>query len=483
MSLSPEVAAIVTDPFVRRAVRIAKNDAAPFWRNEELPSGDVAEIRREGHYPSVTNEGAFSISLLRMAPFADQSFFIGSEFRVFDNLKYGKDESDALIIMDDTPLFLKELSDSKFQKNIAEARMKLTIEERQGYLVQRRVPSAIDGELRNRLDGQMDIVEEQWYAKMLRIMKLYPGMKSQQAAEVLVKLHEKAYLSDTGTGIQSVLSWYYDGDFPEWAEVEILRGNDLLDSFGDEVKTFDLDELVAIDHNKMCQELQLVSPADLTHIEADNRQFTAQTLASYPIMQGGAEFTVKLIQVKEKNEITFRTFRVLQHGDPAQARLRLDSICENGVQGGDNHCDCVHQTENEKRSAIEGNSIILVNIRDDEGRGHGEAQKGATLAAQRMIEQRYPIGNAKAAQLIYEGSKMPVDIRDFTSSTVVLKFLGITSIAHFVTDNEDKIKAVKAACTINNVVTAEVKGLSQEALRTKEEKAMGYTGVPYRYEK
>lgn len=502
MPLSPEAQNYYNDPTIRDILVNAWNESqiqytarADFW-------GERASIRREGSYPLVTNEGAFWAELHRTLPLdlSKKQGMQGGEFRTLMNEQLTSDDLDGKplhVVVDTIPMFLKELSDSKVQAKLSVAREKLANTNEPGALIQTRTSDIHDGELRQRHDGQLDIYEEIWYGKILQIMRMYPGLTQQDASKILASLGEKPYIADFGLGFATLIDQKYGGKIPENITVDVLDGTDLLTPFqGDHGEAVALLSADASATAKIKERLQLAFAPEAKEYSMTEGEFRVETLARYPIMQNGVEFQATLLSVYQKGKLAPQTFRILEYGDRALAYLRIDSICTNGVQGGDSHCDCRKQSEAEKARAFQGIPMILINIRDDEGRFHGEGRKGGTLAAQRAIndyilgqiaagtapEWMVEIGNGIGAELFYFDSGEPVDAREYGASKAVLQYLGIKDIAHLVTNNEAKIAVIGSVCSIHETVTAQVfEGISKEAQRTYADKKNGTLGVNYQY--
>ncbi len=490
MALNQEASRLYNDHKVRDLIHKSRNEATSHYKNVKLKGGEIAELRREGHYPVVTNEGRFDATLLRVIPTKSENRSRGGEFRVLANEKVEQgSEAKVKIVLECIPIFLKELSDEQVQMKLAKTRTEISQAETPAFLVQTRASDIHDGEYRDTWDGQSDLREEVWYAQVLQIMELFPGMPFLKAASIFVKLKKDLYASDFGLGVEAVIHHYYSGKEPEDLETEVLDGSNFINSFPDESNPFvqdnwDIDEVIENYHEEIQDALAKVTEENYENIRIDEKDYELRTLASYPIMQSGVKFQVKLIMARDPDGVSFQTFRVLQYGDISDAYVRVDSICTNGVQGGDTHCECRQQSEAEKQRAASGIPMMLINVRDDEGRFHGEGDKGGTLNLQRMIleQLRTEVGNAVAAQLYYHETGKLVDARSYELTQALLKYLGVNKIAHLVTDNVRKIDAISEVAEIEEVVTAEVLALSSEARKTIQEKAGGgIPGVPYLY--
>lgn len=130
----------------------------------------------------------------------------------------------------------------------------------------------------------------------------------------------------------------------------------------------------------------------------------------------------------------------LAHGDIKRAKLlytRIHSSCVTSetLRGCD--CDCVQQLEGAlKRISEEGNGILFYLIQ--EGRGVGYVAK----SRDRMLVQasRDTISTFKA----YEAMGLKKDYRNYSSIAAICHLLGISSPFVLLTNNPDKVSALKA---------------------------------------
>ncbi len=482
MALHPEARALYEDPIIQSLIAVTRNAAQLEYSTTKMPWGEPGAIRKEGRYPLHTAEGQFDATLLRILPEGKE--FLGGEFRIVAN-RYENDHSpNPLVIYDAIPLFLKELSDQAVQERLAGARREVAARNGPAFLVQTRASDNHDGEYRDRLDGQLDLQEEMWYAKLLGIMEFFPGMKPQQASQLLEELGIQPHMADYGLGTASVLSYFYHGAVPANIETKVIEPFDFIQPFPIvSVPPYSTDHIMEEHEADLRNIIARANPMEVQRVDSDGKVYSFRTLAQYPIMQEGVKFNVQLILEQQEGKSGFRTYRILQYGDRHDAYVRIDSICVNGVQAGDIHCDCRLQSEVEKARAKAGTPMMLINIRDDEGRGHGEGLKGGTLFLQRLIRQTKSIslGNGVAAQLFYYDTGEEVDIREYHSTQALLKYLDIDYIAHFVTNNMRKIESVRQVCEIGEVVSADAGCDSDEAKLLKNDKQNGQTGVPYTF--
>lgn len=476
----PEASALGQNPIVQHLIDRYRRDAHIESHRLTLPPYEKsAVIYREGLYPLNTEEGIFSAVLLR-TQYIDGT--PGGACRVVynrDGLQY--DPQSVLIINDAIPTFLKELSSKKIQQDLAESRLEIFTQNGPGFLVQTRATDIHDGEFRLLPEFQDDINQEQWYARALAVMRKNPGMTIHKAQDVLLSHGYKQPKIDPNLGVATVLAYFYRGrDVSSLPNLQVhhLTADDYVDPFElrDEKDRSDVRDIEEIIDNAV--------PNTNQEVAFNNTTYSITTLAKYPIMRNGIELSVVLYSVGLKGERGFRTFRIVQFGDMSQAYVRVDSICTNGVQAGDTHCECLCQIEHEFDRASEGIPFLLISERDSEGRGHGEGKKGATLALQRKLSSALGvhIGNGVAAQLFYHGTGDPVDARTYDSMQVILMAHGIHHIVHLVTDNADKIASIRQVCQVDEVVSADVQGgVSQEAELTRGDKLNGLTGVAYTY--
>jgi hypothetical protein len=498
MKLMPEARALTHYPEVRKVVTQARQDSHIAYREISLADNDRAEVMQEGKYPLVSKEGNFEATLLRVIP-ADhaETTFRGGEFRILANeaLSSGRvaESNELHVVVDSIPLFLKELSDTGVQNQLSQSRRKVSGLSQPAALVQNRASDMHDGEYRIRADGQLDLQEEIWYSKVLNVMSMFPGMDAVSAKQVLVKIGEKPYLTDYSLGTFALINHYRGGNFPDGLTVEFIEGDQFLQPFG-AAQSFNIDEIILTQGEDIRNSLtEKMKPRIERTVLPNGRDFVGTTLASYPIIQDGVKFDVQLVSIKEQGDSFFHTFRMLGHGDLANAYVRIDSICANGIQGGDSHCDCRKQSEIEKGRAGRGDSMILINIRDHEGRAHGEGLKGGTLATQRGINSlirqnklshiNKEIGNGTASQLFYHNSGEQADARDYSTTQALIRYMHMDYIPFFVTDNVVKIKAIEAVSTVGSFVSAEVvEGLSQEAQDLYvDKKGNNIPGVVYQF--
>lgn len=503
MALTGAAEKLYTDTQVQSFIKASRNEAQQYEVHSCMPWDEPADIRREGKYPLVSHEGSYEATLWRTLPVfkEDQSYsFRGGEFRILANSALTKEVSmtekseKCILIVDSTPIFLRELSDSGVQRDLSVAREKIADSDYPAALIQTRASDIHDGEYRNRVDGQLDLQEEIWYAKVLNIMKLYPGMNFLQASQILVGLGEKKFIADYGLGVMTVIDRYYDGQIPSQLEVDVIQGTQYIAAFSvDHEPSYQTEALISEQGQKIKEHLQAQMDAREQTVHVKDKTYHVSTLATYPLMQDGVEFQVSLVKVKSEDSISFQTFRILQYGNIHDAFVRVDSICVNGVQAGDTHCDCRQQTEVEKKRAQVGMPILLINVRDDEGRFHGEGMKGGTLAVERAVNEYITtsllkddiglIGNGIAAQLFYHETGNEVDARSFDTTQALLQYMNIQEISHLVTDNKMKIEAISQVCRIGEVVTAEVvEGLTEEARQTIKNKREGHIpGAQYQF--
>lgn len=484
MSLSERARKLFGDPRVRDIINLARRNAESRYLRVLLPDGEFeAEIRREGLYPLVTPEGSFKATLLRCVSLGKNHSFRGGEFRFLCNASFDELEAggEIKVILESLPICLKELSLPWVQELLASARKKVAQCHGRAVLIQSRSTDLHDGEFRNTPDGQHDILEELWLAKVLTVMKLYPGIEYFAAARILSRMGEHPYFADYGLGI-SVLISYLLQNVEADMDIEVIEAANLVSPFPSNAEESGV-EAMSIDNENITRVLEENLSPDLKYIWVDGNLFEVSTIARYPIMIEGHEFGVQLVIIKKDGEVAPCTVRIVRSGTNVEF-LRLDSICINGVQGGDNHCDCRQQTEKEINRAIaSGVSIILISFRDEEGRNHGEGNKGDTLSVERMINALFPndpIGNGTAAQLYYQDTGERVDARDYAYAQAVLQYLGINYIPYLVTNNQAKVAAVRKVARIGEVVSALNNSLSDEAAMTKKEKFDGDTGVEYR---
>lgn len=491
MKLSPESQQLYFDSRIRKVIDKSLTDAEPIYHTSTMPWGEDAGIRREGKYPLVTPEGKFEATLWRTIPKNDGEKIRGGEFRVLANRHLSREYSflqeNLNLIVDTIPSFLKELSDPHVQEMLSEARTRIFNSEMPAAMISNRASDVHDGEYRMTSSGQQDIQEEIWYAKVLTVMKANPGIKYADAMRMLINAGEKPYLADYALGFATLVQEFFYGHVPKNLDMEVLPIGDLIESFKDEGQKH-----VAVD-----QIIKFAGELPSGRVELPFGIFEGEVLADYPIIQGGIEYRARLISMQKEGASSFQTFRVLEYGDQANAYVRIDSICINGLQAGDDHCDCRRQSEIEKERAAFEIPMMLINIRDDEGKFHGEGKKGGTLAVQRAINEYLLnealsegrteadaklIGNPIASQLFYYETGEECDARSFDIVTALIAFLNLKDIPHFVTNNQEKIAAVKRVSKIHDVVTAEVfDKISAVARATKMEKAKGLAGVEYKY--
>ncbi len=502
---------LLADPTIQRFIAIARNAAQIQYSQGTGDLLDVqVRIRREGMYPLHSPEGKF-LALLIRSIFSDKTR--GGEWRMLlnehcyrtaddgeikphDGIVFGK------VILDAIPIFLKELSDGSAQQILSKAREEIANAAFPAALLQIKASDYHDGEYRIRFDGQLDIHEEIWFAKILQVMKLYPGIDMWSAARILVRCGEKPFFRDYGLGIQTLLDQMGKKQSFDNLAVEVIDGTDLILPFqpvsGEaSYANTDIEKLLQ-DQETMQNIHDLINGTvdpKTKEIPLPQGKYTVATLAVYPVMQDGVEYQAKLLSVLKEGDICPKTFRVLTFGNQIIAIYRIDSICTNGVQGGDFHCDCRQQTEVEKLRALLGIAMCLINIRDDEGRGHGEGKKGSTLYLQRLINAFFlllqsmgmredwmeDIGNGVAAQLFYHDSGDKPDAREYGSTNAVLVYLGVERIPVLATNNQAKVGAFSQVCTIGDTTSAEVPGVSREASRTRHDKSNGALGVQYTY--
>lgn len=482
MALSPESRALYEDPIIQSLIAVTRNAAQLEYSTTKMPWGEPGAIRKEGRYPLHTVEGQFDATLLRILP--DGQEFLGAEFRIVANRYENTPAPNPLIIQDAIPIFLKELSDQAVQERLADARREVAARNGPAFLVQTRASDIHDGEYRDRPDGQLDLQEEMWYAKLLRIMEFFPGMRPQQAGQVLEHMGIHHPMADYGLGMASVLSYFYHGAVPSDIETEIIEPFGFIQPFpAPSVPQYSVNYILQENEAVLGDIIARANPMEVQRVDRDGQEYVFQTLAHYAVMQDGVKFDVQLIAEQQKGKPGFKTYRILRHGDKRDAYVRIDSICVNGVQAGDIHCDCRLQSEVEKNRAKAGIPMMLINIRDDEGRGHGEGPKGGTLFLQRLIRQTKGIalGNGVAAQLFYYDTGEEIDMREYSSTQALLKYLDIDYIAHFVTNNMRKIEIVRQVCEIGEVVSADAGCDSDEAKLLKNDKQNGQTGVAYKY--
>lgn len=499
MGVSAE--AIGGNPFVQDMIAQARLNAEHKTSLLRMPwSDEPIAIHREGYYPFVTEEGDFDALLLRIIPTNGHEGFLGGEFRILANKHaLNKEAKTALIISDTIPLFLKGMSDPRVQRDLANARRLVASYDDPAFLVQTRASDIHDGENRFTRAGQMDIREERWYAKILRVMHEYPGMTEWGARKVLVALGERPFFADFGLGAAAVLSYYFQNNGPEriitrvldaggMNNEEITHAASYLDPFiGDKGvgdQTYDLSHAEKANLKQKVEET--VAENYRLICNPDGKKFHVRRLAQYTIMRKGVELQVQLILAMEDGAQGFQTFRIIEHGDRENAYYRFESACINGVQGGDTHCDCRAQIEEALGRVTDGFPIFIFNMLDQDGRNHGEGPKGGTLMLQRMLAKRLgiEIGNGIAAELYYKDTGRQVDARTYGDTQAVLQYLGIDYIPKLVTDNEAKISAIAQIARIGDIISAarySDKRITNEARRTGEDKAAGHAGTKYRH--
>lgn len=464
-----------------------------------MPWSEIpVEVYREGWYPLETHEGNFDATLLRITQNGSDVPFRGGEYRIIANkrrtLSQKMDpEHPPLVFIDTTPIFAKEMSFPEYQQWMAAARKRVAEYAGQAMIIQTRASDIHDGPIRFSEVGQQDIREEQWYARAFTIMKAYPGATIHDAFQALAHAGDRPFMADYGLPFTAVSVYFYPGVDINDIHQQVIdhrgfksaRGAGTESMFRPFTGENGRENLAAANPEDIRRIAGTATANRPEHIMVGNDEYDVETLASYPIIRNGLEYDVKLIKSSKKGQTGFRTFRVISRGGPAHAHVRIDSICTNGVQGGDTHCDCRAQIENEMDRG-RTDPILTISIRDDEGRNHGEGRKGATLYLQRKLKRNMDLemGNARAAQLFYDAIGEPVDAREYGDTKAVLKYLCLTHISKLVTNNQAKIDAIREVAQIDEIVTAETDNMSPEAALTIREKAAGVIhNVRYDYGK
>jgi 3,4-dihydroxy 2-butanone 4-phosphate synthase/GTP cyclohydrolase II len=133
-----------------------------------------------------------------------------------------------------------------------------------------------------------------------------------------------------------------------------------------------------------------------------------------------------------------KSHAVVIAGDPTRVRqplVRLQSSCLTGTALGALLCDCRQQTEESlRRISHEGVGIVL--YLDQEGRGHGLAEK---------VRQLSLITSGVADTSTAAGPDRDVDMRDYTGALAILESLLSKRDIRLLTNNPLKIDAVTRA--------------------------------------
>jgi GTP cyclohydrolase II len=285
---------------------------------------------------------------------------------------------------------------------------------------------------------------------------------------------------------------YFPEKLPRKSNVSVIDAEDVISPFGEPEKqrdyTFqDMKNIMLNHRKKLTEKLIEASKKTRERVNIKGKDFDVEHVIEYPMEVDGKVFNALLLKVYEGHTDKFQTVRVVWQGDPSTAFWRVDSICRNGVEGGDGHCDCPDQEEREMRRWKDGESNVFVSMREHEGRGHGEGAKGGTLQVQRqyLSELGIDIGNSVAAKEYYKNTGKKVDERDFGPGQAVVRYLlnrwGLSEIPKLVTNNTEKIAKIKEVTDIGEVIDADVASyhLTHEAHKGLKDKYDGRAGTIY----
>ena len=121
--------------------------------------------------------------------------------------------------------------------------------------------------------------------------------------------------------------------------------------------------------------------------------------------------------------------------------VRIHSECITGDLFGSEKCDCGHQLDFSYELISKSVNGVIIYIKGHEGRGIGLVEKIKAYELQKTknldtIQANIALGH-------------PIDFRNFLQVNNIVQILGIMSI-HLITNNPDKIKAIKNITKIIN---------------------------------
>lgn len=114
--------------------------------------------------------------------------------------------------------------------------------------------------------------------------------------------------------------------------------------------------------------------------------------------------------------------------------LRIDSGCKTSHLFGDKTCECSEQLKMSMKIISELQEGIIIHIPEQDGRGQGIRFKLATLTIQKYLG----IDTYESAKIV--AAKKDIDIRTYSGSIAILKFLKIKNkVINIATNNPKKI--------------------------------------------
>jgi len=116
------------------------------------------------------------------------------------------------------------------------------------------------------------------------------------------------------------------------------------------------------------------------------------------------------------------------------ALVRVQSPCLFGESFGVNSCDCAAQLDEALRRGSQESSFLLVYCLDQEGRGLGMLQKIQAVA--------FEVNNGVTMAEAFDQLKLPVDIRDYTFASEIVKEINGDLPIRLLTNYPKKIAAL-----------------------------------------
>ena len=204
----------------------------------------------------------------------------------------------------------------------------------------------------------------------------------------------------------------------------------------------------------------------------------------YPTFSGFVYITLFNVWGSKGIDQEFEVVRVIQTKPLLDQidGLRVDSNCTDGVHNLDSHCDCRQQLEMAlyDYGLKNDRNVVIVQMADHEGRGHGTVLKGALQHAPvRRLQLQQPdmaVSHAQVAELVFAQADLPSDMRSYGAAQAVIRFLNIEHVTAVLTSNGDKVKALEAiGVGYRQVIQLETPNaqLTQEARNTLNYKQNG----------